>query len=66
MEKDDLDSFLYPVLKELDQLAEGVQIWDKSTNSEQTLKVHLVIASGDMPARSKLLHTNSSYMRYIA
>ena len=52
----DLDSFLFPLIKELQQLRNGVPAYDSHTQSSFLLKAHLVLTTGDTPAISKIYH----------
>ena len=51
----DIDSFLVPLLEELQQLVKGVPAFDASEQEEFTLKGYLCIVSGDTPAIAKLM-----------
>ena len=52
----DLDSFLSPMVDEVQQLSRnGVQCYDAYTDEMFTLKVHIVVCTGDTPAIAKLL-----------
>ena len=52
----DLDSFLFPLIKELQQLRNGVPAYDSHTQSSFLLKAHLVLITRDTPAISKIYH----------
>lgn len=52
----DLDSFLVPFLDELNLLREGVPAYDAHKDEAFILKAHLVLATGDTPAISKLMY----------
>lgn len=49
-----LDSFLEPIVDELERLQKGIRVWDASRQKEITLRVHLTLASSDMVGRAKI------------
>jgi len=51
-----LDSFLLPLVEELNLLEEGVAAYDAQNKETFLLKAHLVLLTGDTPGVSKLLH----------
>lgn len=58
----DFDSFLFPMVEELLELAVGVRTWDADAGRFFTLRAHLLFASGDTPAVSMFMNmkgTNS-------
>lgn len=52
----DFDSFLWPFVTELLELAVGVRAFDSLTKALFLLHAYVIIASGDIPALSMLLH----------
>ncbi|KAJ1556850.1 hypothetical protein HK405_001601, partial [Cladochytrium tenue] len=52
-----MDSFLYPMVEELQLLGIGVTAFDSCTQTEFTLRAHIISVFGDMPAISTLMHT---------
>jgi Transposase family tnp2 len=61
---EDLDSFLFPFIEELNLLADGVPAYDVHTQSRFLLRAHLVLLSGDTPAISKLLHLSGHSAKF--
>jgi Transposase family tnp2 len=53
-EKFNLDSYLYPLLEELQRLDEGVAAYDAFTQTYFSLQAYLCLVTGDTPAISKL------------
>jgi hypothetical protein len=51
-----LDSYLYQLLQELEQLQQGVPAFDAITGKPFLLKAHLVLVTGDTPAVTKFFH----------
>ena len=51
----DMDSFLVPLLEELQQLVKGILAYDAYTDEDFTLKGYLCVVSGDTPAIAKLM-----------
>jgi hypothetical protein len=65
----DIHSFLKPVVDELKQLETGIpNVYDASTGEMFTLRAHVVFASGDLPAISKLMgisgHNSYDHCRF--
>ncbi|KZO90933.1 hypothetical protein CALVIDRAFT_489781, partial [Calocera viscosa TUFC12733] len=52
----DIDSFYFPLAEELCRLAYGVRTYDASKHKFFTLRVHLIMLFGDMPAVAKLMN----------
>ncbi|KAF5337458.1 hypothetical protein D9758_018018 [Tetrapyrgos nigripes] len=52
----DIDSFLWPLLKELSLLAGGVRAYDVLNNVIFSLRAYLIAVFGDIPAVSMLMH----------
>ncbi|RPB17400.1 hypothetical protein P167DRAFT_479756, partial [Morchella conica CCBAS932] len=53
----DLDSFLFPLVKELKQLENGIPyVWNGARNNYFTLRAHVCIVAADMPGREKLMN----------
>ena len=52
----DMDSFLYPLVEELLQLAVGIRAFDVLQSSVFALHAYLIVVSGDIPALSMLLN----------
>jgi hypothetical protein len=52
----DMDSFLYPLVEELLQLAVGIRAFDVLQSSLFALHAYLIVVSGDIPALSMLLN----------
>lgn len=53
----DLDSFLFPLVKELKELEKGVPyVWNGARKTYFTLKAHVCIIAADMPGREKLMN----------
>lgn len=50
----DLDSFVIPVIEELEVLQDGIDAFDRSTMEAFTLRAHIIDICGDMPAVAKL------------
>ncbi|GES82418.1 hypothetical protein GLOIN_2v1644898 [Rhizophagus clarus] len=59
------NSFLCPLIKELQELEEGIQCIDERTNEPFILRAHLLTWTGDVPALSKSLNL-SRYNSYKA
>lgn len=61
----DIDSFLRPMIDEFKKLQAGIHgVLDASTNTLFTLKAHIIIVTGDMPAKDDLMGLkgcNSTY-----
>lgn len=51
----DIDSFLVPLVAELEQLEDGVKVFDRSKRELFELHAHLIKIFGDMPAMAKLM-----------
>lgn len=51
----DFDSFLWPVVKELLELAKGVKAYDVLTSEVFALQAYLILIFGDMPAVSMVM-----------
>jgi hypothetical protein len=51
----DFDSFLYPLVQELLELAAGIKTWDSGAAKHFWLRAHLILGFGDYPAMSMLL-----------
>jgi hypothetical protein len=51
----DIDSFLYPTIRDLKILHNGVDAYNGATNSHFTLRAHVVTVTADMPARDMLM-----------
>ncbi|GBB92268.1 hypothetical protein RclHR1_19930002 [Rhizophagus clarus] len=49
----DFNSFLYPLVKELQELEEGIPYINGRTNEQFILRAHLLTWTGDIPALSK-------------
>jgi hypothetical protein len=67
----DIHSFLRPMIDELKRLEIGIKdVYDASTNTTFTLRAHLVLVSGDLPAVAKVMGisgTNSyDYCRFCS
>ena len=65
----DIHSFLRPMIDELKQLELGIEnVYDASTNSTFTLRAHLCMVTGDLPAIAKLMgisgHNSYQYCRF--
>jgi len=61
----DLDSFLSPMVDEVQQLSRnGVQCYDAYTDEMFTLKVHIVVCTGDTPAIAKLLSMKKATVKH--
>src|SRR5260221_9362068 len=52
----DADSFIYPLVRELLELASGVSTYDALSSSLFTLHAYVITAFGDIPAISMLMH----------
>jgi len=52
----DTDSFIYPLMQELLELATGVSAYDTLSCSVFALHAYLITAFGDIPAVSMLMH----------
>ena len=52
----DADSFLYPLMRELLELASGVSTYDALSHSLFTLHAYVIAGFGDIPAVSMLMH----------
>lgn len=52
----DIDSFLWPLLQELHRLATGVRAFDILTSTLFSLRAYLILAFGDIPAVSMIMH----------
>ena len=52
----DADSFIYPLVRELLELASGVSTYDALSNSLFALHAYVITAFGDIPAVSMLMH----------
>ena len=52
----DADSFIYPLVRELLQLAMGVSAYDALSRSLFALRAYVIAAFGDIPAISMLMH----------
>jgi hypothetical protein len=50
----EIASFLQPLVDELKQLEAGVEAYDAATKQSFTLKAHLILVSGDLPAIAKV------------
>lgn len=54
----EIDTFLRPMMDELELLQQGVECWDAHQQSYFSLRAHLVMVTADQPAASKLMgHT---------
>lgn len=54
----DLDSFLFPLVEEMDKLHEGIsEVCDASMNYNITLKAWLILCTGDGPATASAMGT---------
>jgi hypothetical protein len=51
----DLDSFLWPLLRELLRLATGVRAFDSLTSKLFSLRAYLILVFGDIPAMSMIM-----------
>ena len=60
----DIDSFISPMVDELQQLSEDVQCYDAYINETFTLRVYIVICTGDTPAIAKLLSMKTSTAKH--
>lgn len=48
----DLDSFLFPLVKELKELEAGIpHVWNSARQTHFTLTAHLCIVAADIPGR---------------
>jgi hypothetical protein len=52
----DMDSFLYPLVEELLQMAVGIRAFDVLQSSLFALHAYLIVVSGDIPALTMLLN----------
>jgi len=52
----DADSFIYPLVRELLELANGVSTYDALSNSLFALHAYVIAGFGDIPAVSMLMH----------
>jgi len=52
----DADSFIYPLVRELLELASGVSTYDALLSSLFTLHAYVITGFGDIPAVSMLMH----------
>lgn len=52
----DIDSFLWPMIREFVQLAQGVRAYDILSSEIFALRAFLVVVFGDIPAVSMLMH----------
>ena len=52
----DTDSFIYPLVRELLELANGVSAYDALSNSLFALHAYVIAGFGDIPAVSMLMH----------
>ena len=52
----DADSFIYPLVRELLELANGVSAYDTLSNSLFALHAYVIASFGDIPAVSMLMH----------
>ena len=60
----DIDSFISPMVDELQQLSEGVQYYDAYIDETFTLRVYIVICTSNTPAIAKLLSMKMSTAKY--
>jgi len=61
----DIDSFLSPMVDEVQQLSkDGVQCYDAYTEEMFRLRVHIVVCTGDTPAIAKLLSMKKSTAKH--
>jgi hypothetical protein len=51
----DFNSFLYPLVEEFLELAEGVSVYDTTSEAMFDLHAYIITAFGDIPAISKLM-----------
>jgi hypothetical protein len=51
----DFDSFLWPLVEELLDLELGVTAWDAAKQEQFTLRAHLLLVFGDMPAVAMMM-----------
>jgi hypothetical protein len=56
-DKDYVDTWLYPLITELNQLREGVDAYDGASNQDFTLKAHVILVTGDGPAVADVMGT---------
>jgi hypothetical protein len=52
----DFDSFIWPLVQELVQLQAGVSAFDAVKKERFTLRAHLLVVFGDMPAVAMVMH----------
>lgn len=52
----DIDSFIWPLIQELNRLADGVAAYDILGNAMFSLRAFLIVVFGDIPAVSMLMH----------
>lgn len=65
MKTEDLDSFLAPIISELKDLSEHGMVVKK--NNREVIcrcEVHLMLATGDMPAVAKMAHVSTHAGKY--
>jgi hypothetical protein len=55
--KDYMDTWLHPLVKELDQLRDGVDAYDGASHQQFILKAHLILVTGDGPAIADVMGT---------
>lgn len=64
----EIDTFLRPLIDEMKLLFNGIDVLDGSTGERFTLRAHIALVTGDLPALSKLTGTlgvnAQSYCRF--
>ncbi|QRV96812.1 Transposase family Tnp2 protein [Ceratobasidium sp. AG-Ba] len=63
-EPKDLDTFLHPLVRELEELARGVAAYDGEHNRPFCLRAYLLACIGDMPAVAKLMCMKGPNCKY--